>query len=191
MNKLTLADIQNLFEYERSRAAFRARIIALKKNRRVPVGDVITFVFENRDTMLFQVQEMARVERMVDDAQIQGELDIYNQLIPNGSELSATLLVDITDQEKIKPTLDSLVGLHHTVALDIGGERIPATFDPSQFSDNRISAVQYISFPFTPAQRARFMDRTVPARLVIDLPTYQRSAPLEGAVREELIRDLE
>ncbi len=190
MNKLTLGDIQNIIDYERNRPAFRQQIIALKKTRRVPVGDVITLVFENRDTMRFQVQEMARAERMTEDAQIQAELDAYNPLIPEERSLSATLLVDITAEHLIKPTLDKLVGLHRTVALAVNGARIAAAFDPAQFSDDRISAVQYISFHLTEQQRAEFLDPAVDARIVIDHPSYQHNAPLTGAVREALMHDL-
>jgi hypothetical protein len=189
MNPLKLSDIQNILEYEKIRPEFRARIIALKKHRRMSVGDAVTFVFENRDTVRFQIQEMARIERMVRDADIIGELEAYNPLIPGDSELSATLLVDITEQERIKPTLDSLVGMHRHLFLEIAGERIPASFDEGQFSDERISAVQYIRFRLPPSARAAFADVSQSAQLVITLPTCALSAVIPPDVRASLISD--
>jgi hypothetical protein len=190
MQKLQLSDIKNFFEYEKTRPDFRAKIIALKKNRRVPVGGKITFVFENRDTMLFQVQEMARIERITDDALLQHELDTYNQLIPNGNELSATLLVDINDKDELKSTLDSLTGMHRQVYLEIGNEKIAAMFDETQFTDERISAVQYIKFPLSKEQKKKFRDITVTARISITHPSYLHSAEIPQNVRESLIEDL-
>ena len=87
MKLLTLQDVLSIEDYERARETFRRRIIALKQKRRLSVGNLLTLVFENRDTIRFQIQEMARAERMLTDAQIQGELDAYNPLIPDGGEL--------------------------------------------------------------------------------------------------------
>ena len=190
MNKLTLQDIQNILDYERSRKPFRENIIALKKHRRVSIGDSITLVFENRDTVQFQIQEMARVERLVEDAQIQAELDVYNKLIPGENELSATLMVDISDQSKIAATLDSLVGLHRMVFLEIGDERVAAHFDPSQFEEDRISAVQYVTFPMTAAQREKFCDMSVKAGVVIGHPRYMQAVEFTPSIRSALIQDL-
>ena len=191
MKKLTLADIKNFYEYEKVRAEFRARIIALKKNRRIAVGDKITIVFENRDTMLFQVQEMARIERITDDALLQHEVDIYNKLIPNGDELSASLLVDIPDAKELKATLDSLTGMHRCVYLEIGGENIAATFDEEQFTDERVSAVQYIKFPISTNQKQAFKSSAIPVRISITHPAYSVSVELPANVRKSLCEDLE
>src|SRR5689334_21048284 len=98
MRKLTIADIQDVRAYERERDDFRRRIIELKKSRRIGLGPIMTIVFENTDTMRWQVQEMARVERMASDEQIEHEVETYNQLIPDEGELSATLLVELTSE---------------------------------------------------------------------------------------------
>ncbi len=189
MLPLTLSDIQNILEYERSRPAFRARVIELKKDRRMTVGDVVTLVFENRDTVRFQIQEMARIERMVDDAAIQGELDAYNPLIPGDGELSATLLIDIADQARIKPTLDALVGLHKHLFIEVGSERIAATFDAGQFEEDRISAVQYVRFRLTPSARAAFANPAVPVRIVVDHPRYTHAVDMPTATRQSVMDD--
>src|SRR5260370_15523108 len=111
MKKIELADIQNILDYEKVREEAQNRIIALKKNRRVQVGDMISFVFENRDTVLFQIQEMVRAERIVDEEKIQDEIDVYNELIPGDGELSATMFIEIQDQARIRETLEKLLGI--------------------------------------------------------------------------------
>ena len=101
--KLSLNDIADLREYERERADFRAHVIALKKRRRVHIGPVITLVFENRDTIRFQIQEMARVEKLITDEAIQGELDAYNTLIPEAGQLCATVFIELTADDAAAP----------------------------------------------------------------------------------------
>src|SRR5512134_1882146 len=106
MKPIALEDVIPYEEYERQRDGFRSRIIALKQRRRISVGPLITLVFENRDTLRFQVQEMIRVERIFDPAKVQDELDVYNALLPSPDELSATLLIEITEDAKVKEWLD-------------------------------------------------------------------------------------
>src|ERR1035437_5885215 len=135
---ITLSDISNIAEYEKQRPAYRQRVIDAKKNRRIHVGPVMTFVFENRDTVLFQIQEMVRTERLVHDEHIQHEIDTYSLLLPSHDELSATLLLEITEKEKIRPTLDSLVGLtRNSVFLQIGEHQIETIFDAEQSEAGR------------------------------------------------------
>ena len=102
MKALTPDDIIPSADYERQREGFRARIIELKKRRRISVGPLITLVFENRETLLFQIQEMVRVEQIFDPAKVQEELDVYNALLPAAGEVSATLLIEITDDARMK-----------------------------------------------------------------------------------------
>ena len=97
--KLTLDDIADMRAYEREREQFRQRVIELKRRRRVGVGPHVTLVFENRDTIRFQIQEMARIERLYSDAQIEIELAVYNPLIPEAGHLSATLFVELTGDD--------------------------------------------------------------------------------------------
>jgi len=111
MNTLSLSEIKNLHEYELERPAFRARVIELKKRRRVPLGPLMTLVFENRDTVRFQIQEMVRIERIVQPDKVQEEIDVYNDLLPRPGEVSATLFIEVTDPAKIQSTLDGFVGL--------------------------------------------------------------------------------
>ncbi|MBL8039254.1 MAG: DUF3501 family protein, partial [Nitrospira sp.] len=113
MQALTSADLIPYEEYERQRETFRANIIALKQRRRISIGPWMTLVFENRRTLQFQVQEMVRVERIFDPAKVQDELDVYNAILPAPGELSATLLIEITDEANVKERLDEFMGLDH------------------------------------------------------------------------------
>src|SRR3954462_6871240 len=117
---LTLDDIADLRAYEREREAFREHVIALKKRRRVGVGPYVTLVFENRDTIRFQIQEMARVEKLITDEAIQGELDAYNPLIPDAGQLCATVFLELTSDEELRRWLPQLVGIERSIALRVG-----------------------------------------------------------------------
>lgn len=191
MKKLTLADIAFPAVYEEQRAEFRRRIIAMKRDRRVLVGDRIALVFENRETMRFQIQEMCRVEGITDQAGIQAEIEVYNALIPAAGELSATLLIEVTDSEEIRPVLDGFVGLDQgdRVFLEFAGERVPALFEAGHSEEDRISAVHYVRFPFSPEAQARFATCEAVA-LAIEHPGYTHRTPLAAGTLAALRADL-
>lgn len=191
MRKVTLDEIMGLERYERIRDEFRRRIIELKKNRRVSVGDRITFVFENHDTVLFQIQEMLRTEHITDIDKIRFELDTYNTLIPGESELSATMLIEITELDRIRAELVRLLGIDKAVSLRIGEQIVvPAVFEPGRSKEDNLSAVQYVRFPLSPAARAAFKDEEREVRLVIDHPNYRAQAVLGPATRRALSAEL-
>ena len=190
MRALSVDDVWDLAGYERLRDDFRRAIIALKKKRRVAVGPRVTLVFENRATLLFQVQEMLRVERIQDPRAIAREIDVYNELGPGEGELSATLFVEITDLEEIRPELDRMIGIDEHVALVVGDATVQAGFDPKQMEEDRISAVQYVRFPLGPELRAALTDPAVPVRVRIDHPAYQAEAELAPETRASLLDDL-
>jgi len=191
MKRVTLDEIVGLERYEQIRPAFRDRIIALKKHRRVAVGDHVTFVFENHDTMLFQIQEMLRAEHIVDLDRIRDEVDVYNGLVPNGSELSATMLIEITETSRIRELLVSLIGIDRSVRLEVGEEIVAAEFEGGRSKDDKLSAVQYVRFPLGQRAGQRLISGEAPVRLVIDHPNYRASATIEGSVRASLVGDLE
>ncbi|MEW6325040.1 MAG: DUF3501 family protein [Nitrospirota bacterium] len=192
MKKLSLADIAPLPDYERERAEFRRRIIALKARRRIALGELMTLVFENRETMRFQIQEMMRAERLSDEGKILEELEVYNQLIPEPGELSATLFIEITEQERIKEILDRLMGIDEPgrVRLEAGGERCDALFEAGHSDEERLSAVHYLRFQLTPEQQRRLADPALAARIVIDHPNYTASTELGLDTRRSLLDDL-
>lgn len=192
MKKVEPGEILDIAQYEKQRADFRRRIIELKKRRRLPVGPVITFVFENHETVFFQIQEMMRAERIVDEAAIQHEIDTYNQLLPEKGEVAATMLIELQDSTRIREEMEKFIGINkgHATYLQIGEERLEGVFDAAQGSDHRISAVQYVRFRLSPSALEAFSKDENAARLVIDHPNYRHSAPISGELREELLKDL-
>lgn len=196
MTKLTMEDIVDLRAYERERPEFRDRIIALKKRRRVSVGPVVTLVFENRDTIRFQIQEMARAERMLRDDQIQTELDIYNPLIPDPGELSATLFIELTSEAQLREWLPKLVGIERSVELIIGeGEGsdvvrcTPESSHEAQLTREEITAsVHYVRFELNPAEIRRFAEE--PVILAVNHPSYAEGARLSDEAKASLLEDL-
>lgn len=192
MNALTAVDIMSTADYERHREAFRARIIALKQRRRISVGPLITLVFENRETLLFQVQEMVRVEQIVDPAKVQEELDVYNALLPAAGELSATLLIEITDDTRMKEWLDAFMGLDRgrTVAITAGGQQVFAEFEGGHSHDTKISAVHFVRFKIQDSVRAALSDLRVPVTLSVHHGVYREESPVSGSMREEWLKDL-
>ena len=191
--KLTLDDIADLRAYEREREDFRNHIIALKKKRRVGVGPVVTVVFENRDTVRFQIQEMARAERMLTDEAIQTELDIYNPLIPEPGHLCATMFIELTSKDELMTWLPKLVGIERAVELRIGdGIVVPCTPDPSheaQLTREEITAsVHYVTFELTAEQIDAFA--AGPVAVAVAHPNYEESFRLADVTIAELLSDL-
>jgi hypothetical protein len=189
VRKLTMADIKDLREYERDREAFLTEIIATKKRRRIPIGDLTTIVFENAATMRFQVQEMARAERMLRDEQIAHELETYNELIPDDGQLSGTLFIEIDDDQALRYWLPRLVGIQEHVHVALGDELVtgrPEDVERLTRTDTT-TTVHYLKFAFTPGQQRAFGD--APVRLVIDHPEYEAATVLTTEQRDELVGD--
>lgn len=187
---VTLDDVVGLERYEAMRDDLRRRVIALKKARRVSVGPELTFVFENHATIYFQIQEMLRAERITDLDAVRAELAVYNALLPDFGQLSATLLIEITDQQDIANRLLAYLGIDECVCLDIGGHRIAAEFEPGRSRADKLSAVQYVRFSLPAAAREAFSDAALPARLVVDHVNYRHAVDLAGEVRASLSEDL-
>jgi len=194
---LTLADISDLRAYEREREEFRRQVIEAKRLRRVAVGPLVTVVFENRMTMRFQVQEMARAERMLSDEQIQGELDVYNPLIPGDGELSLTLFVELTSESDLREWLPRLVGIERSLELRVGppgGERVvEAAVDPAHAAqltrEETTASVHYVRFELPDDLRRAFA--AGPAVLGTTHPAYRHETPLGDATRAALVADWE
>lgn len=189
MRKLTNADIKDLREYERERDAFRAEIITMKKKRRIPLGDMMTIVFENAATMRFQIQEMAHAERMLRDEQIAHEIETYNELVPDDGELSATLFIEINDPEALRYWLPRLVGIEDYVKIVVGEAVIGAKEQNAErlTREDITSTVHYLKFAFTPEQIRAFAGG--PVRMVIDHPEYPADVVLDEVQRDELVGD--
>ena len=190
MRKLTRADIRGPKQYAAIRDDLRKRVIELKRVRRVSVGPQVTVVFENRATMIFQIEEMCRAEQISEPDKIQDEIDIYNRILPDEGQLGATLLIEITDEAQIATTLERLVGLQDHVWLVVGGERMKAEFDPDQFAADKLAAVQYLKFTLSASAQKALATPGTAVALAIDHPNYRHEARLGEASRESLAEDL-
>ena len=192
MKAITPGDVIPYEEYERQREAFRKKIIALKQRRRISVGPFITMVFENRETLQFQIQEMIRAERIVEPAKVQDELDVYNALLPQQNELSATLLIEITDEAKMKEKLDQFMGLDHgeKVAIIAGGEEAFGEFEGGRSHETKISAVHFVRFRPSAEMKRAFADLTRPVTIRVIHGGYHEEVPVPGSMREEWLADL-
>ncbi len=196
MEKVRPSDILDLVAYEKVRDAMRARVIERKRNRRVSVGDNLTFLFENRDTVLFQIQEMVRTERIVHEDKVAEEIAAYNALIPSAGELSATLFIEIPElmrmsQEEVRRTVNRFQGLDREgVWLVAGAHRLPARFEEGHSKEEKMAAVHYLRFALPAAAQAALSDPASPASIVVEHPRYRAEAEIPPSVRAELIADL-
>jgi hypothetical protein len=191
--RIELRDVLNFFEYEKVRNERRQQVMELKRTRRVAVGRHLSFLFENRDTVLFQIQEMCRVERITDDARIQDEIDVYAGLLPGPGELSATMMIEIEDKEKIQPVLDAFLGidLGQHVWMQVGKEFvIPGNFEVGHSDQERgkLSAVHFVRFEFPEAAVRAFRNAAV--FLVVDHAGERARAELSPERKAALLRDL-
>ncbi|MGB0114707.1 MAG: DUF3501 family protein, partial [Ilumatobacteraceae bacterium] len=161
--------------------------------RRLSFGTIITLMFENRDTMRLQIQEMARVEKLVTDADIQVELDTYNPMIPEPGQLCATVFLELTSDEQMREWLPKLVGIERSFVIVLAnGDRIASITDEQHASqltrEETTAAVHYIRFEFTPDQVAAFAEGSV--RIDIVHPDYLEAVELSDQTHAELVADL-
>jgi hypothetical protein len=191
MQLLTKDDILPKTEYERARPDFRRRIMLTKDRRRVLVGEHCTVHFENRDTMLYQVQEMLRAENSWErEGAVEDELEAYNPLIPQAGELSATIMFEYETAEERAVQLPRFVGIDRHVWLQIGDtERILAGFDRGQIDEHKVSSVQYIKWKIDDTRRELLGREGTVVRIVIDHPHYSAQSVLSEQTRAEISGD--
>jgi len=192
-HRIVEADIVAPEIYARERDARRRALIPVKRNRRVEVGPYATFYFENYDTMLAQVQEMLHIEKGGKE-QIAGELETYNPLIPQGSELIATLMLEIDEPARRAATLLKLAGIEESVYLSVGAERIaaqPTEYEDRTTEDGKTSSVHWVRFSFTGKQIAAFRNPAETVILGLTHPNYGHMAVLSADIRTELAKDFD
>jgi hypothetical protein len=197
--KLTLDDIADARAYERERDTFRSHMIEVKRRRRVALGDYVTVLFENRDTVRLQIQEMARVERIYSDEAIQTELDIYNVLVPEPGQLCLTLFIELTTDALLRDWLPRFVGIERTIQLVLpSGATVAAKVEEQHEAqltrDDITSTVHYLRFELDDAQIADLATSGVTsgrgARLSVVHPAYERACELADDTVQELLADL-
>lgn len=191
MRKIAIADIKTLQEYELARPDFRREVIEIKKRRRVALGPLVTLLFENRQTALFQMQEMIRAERIVDRRKVQEEIDVYNTMLPDPGEVSATLFIEVTEEGQVKAVLDSFIGLDEgkSLWLETSGREFFARFETGHGREDKISAVHYLRFPLGEEGR-RLLEQTRAASLRLDHRSHRARTELGPEVVGELLKDL-
>lgn len=203
---LVLDDVLDLRAYERVRPDYRRRVIALKRQRRVPLGPIMTVVFESFDTVRFQVHEMVRAERIATDAGVQAELDVYNRLLPTAGELSATLFVELTSEPDLRTWLPALVGVERSLAIEIGPDpsapsstggsasavvpSVPEATHVEALTREAVTpAVHYLRFPFRP-EAIDLLAAGAPAALVVRHTAYAARTVLAEDTRAALLADV-
>jgi hypothetical protein len=186
---ITRMDIKGPAMYAHIRDDYRNRVIALKKPRRVIIGDRVELVFDNRHTLTLQIEETCRLENLTRDEQIQAEVDINNELMPTENSLAATMFIALPQDEHIKDNLRALVGLDEHVILHIGPHAIRATFEPGRSTDEKISAVQYTRYPLSAEAKSALLTPGTPIALEIDHPNYPHRVQCSEELRASLAAD--
>jgi len=193
MSRVTFEELKSLPEYEAVRNDFRRRVIEARNRRRVALGHRLSICFESHDTVAFQIQEMLRAERITDPEKVRFELEVYNELAPDRSALSATLFIEITERERLREELDGFQGLDREgrLYLQIGDRhRIQAQFEAGHSNEERISAVHYLRFPLSEQARRDFLEGKLPVRLVVSHPGYHHASEITDETRLALAEDL-
>ena len=190
MRKIRLEDVLDLTTYEKQRKDIRPKIIGTKNKRRIHVGPKVTYLFETYDTMWYQVQEMTRAERIVEEEGITGELNTYNELIPDKNQLSASMFIEIDDVAERKSFLTQIVDLPDHTYLEVAGKKIVATFDPRQGSEDKLSSVQYLKFDLTEDQVKEFLDSAAKISLGFDHLVYTYAHELTDEQKKTLYQDM-
>jgi hypothetical protein len=191
MQHIQRNEILPIGEYETIRAPFRARVIGEKKARRVALGEHVTVVFENRDSVLLQIQEMLRIERITGEPAIAHEIETYNDLVPGPGQLSLTVFVEIGDKPTRDRMLVELAGLEDGVGVEVDGQVFPATGKrPDGFVEGRTSAVHYLKATLDAGAVAAITGGTARAAVVLSHPRLEARAELERITLAKLAEDL-
>jgi hypothetical protein len=190
VKRVERSELLDLGAYEQIREHFRARLHAAKVPRRVALGPNMTVLFENHDSVLFQVQEMLRTERITSEKAIQHELDTYNELIPGDGELSATVFIEYPERDERERMLVALAGVEDDFYLVAGGERSVVTPDRRGTDPSRTMAVQYVKFPLGPAALAAVRRAERPVLIGVLHPAYTAEVELGPETLASLAEDV-
>jgi hypothetical protein len=193
MPQITRDSLLTLEAYARARPQFRARVMAHKKNRTLQLGGHVTLIFEDELTIRYQIQEMLRAERVFEDAGVQGELDVYNPLIPDGANWKATLMIEYPDVEERHRMLGRLIGIEDRIWVQVEGQaRVYAVADEDLERDNaeKTSAVHFLRFELDPAM-VQALKRGAALAVGVDHTAYSAAVgAVDPAVRSSLVNDL-
>jgi hypothetical protein len=192
MPRITPDSLMTLEAYAKARKDFRANVIAHKKARAVLLGSHVTLIFEDELTMRYQVQEMLRIEKIFEEEGIRAELDAYNPLVPDGTNLKATMMIEYEDVEERRQALARLKDIEDRVWIEVRGHpKVLAIADEDldRETDEKTSSVHFLRFEFTPAMIAALRDGA-PLAVGVDHPEYRAAIdPLPEPTRAALLRD--
>jgi Protein of unknown function (DUF3501) len=189
MMTVSRPELLGLAEYEQIREPFRRRIMALKQARRVALGANMTVLFENHDTALYQIQEMLRTERITAEKAILHELETYNELVPRGRELSATIFIEYPERMQREEMLVALAGVETAFYLRVAGERLAVVGDTRGTDMTRTMAVQYVKFPLSESAERALRGGGVELCLGVEHPAYRAEVVLSAEATRSLQED--
>ncbi len=188
MKSLDISDIIPVAEYEKQREKRRKAAMALRARRLVQLGDKLALHFESRETLIYQIQEMMRVENMTGVDAILEEIEVYGAMMPDETTLSATLFIQVTSDAEMRKWLPIFTKLDGSLALVIGGEKVQAQFEPGRTREDKTASVHYIRFALTTAQKKAL--KKEPVEFVCTLKEYKEKFKVSEALRKELLADL-
>ncbi len=190
-NLLKREDLFSLEEYAEQRSNIRKNVMEVKRNREVNLGEHIRLLFENHQTVQYQIQEMLRIEKIFEATGIQEELDVYNPLIPDGSNLKATMMIEYTDVVERKKALSNLIGIEKSVYIQIGNHQNVYAIcneDLERETDKKTSSVHFMRFEFDQAMIADFCKGTN-VKIGVSHAHYDCEIILEKRIQDELNQD--
>jgi len=189
MKPIARDELLDLAAYERIRETFLRSVLERKRPRYVKLGPNMTALFENRDSVLFQVQEMLRTERITQERAILHEIETYNALVPGDAELSATLFIEYQERDERERMLMAMAGIEDKFRLRVGSELLPVIPDERGTDHDRTMAVHYVKFPLTPSALAALKSGSAEVALEVEHPHYTASTPLSAATLQSLRDD--
>jgi hypothetical protein len=191
MRKLSVAEIVPNATYQAHRDAWRRDIIAYKRARRVQLGPLVSIVFENRRTLWFQTQEMLRAEHIEDPRLVAEEVAVYNELLPDGLSLAATLFIEIPDSSQIEAVLKRLTGVEEHVTFAVGDWSVRAEAEPGRSREDKTSSVHYLTIPLGEVGAEALRARRDAARVEVHHRDYHAVTPLAPETVASLLEDLD
>jgi len=190
MKPIERGEVLGLAEYEQIRPRFRARVIEEKKSRRTPIGDRATALFENRDTVLLQIQEMLRTERITRESAIAHEMETYNAFVPADGELSCTVMIEIDDERAREEFLVAARGIEDAISIVIDGRAFVGKTTPDRVLPDRASAVIYLKFALDADAVRALKKGTEDVALRVDHPAYHAETKIAPVVLASIREDL-
>lgn len=190
---ITRQDIIPLNTYRQGREEYVQKMIAYKNARRVRLDEHVSILFENKNTVLYQILELIHCEDLEDQAEIDEYIDIYSGMLPNENELSATLFIELDNQEKLTELLKQLKGIEHHLTLTVGDETIQAVFEEEHDDREFTTSVHYLKFPLTQTAKNNLLNEsseTLTVTLNLNHPNLTAKATLSQDWLKSIQKDL-